>query len=247
MNMKLPKVLAGALLVLALCLFLVTPAFAQPAPPLLFTGDVTIGGVDALIGTTISAEIEDVEVASTTTSVLGHYAIQVEGSVGDMVVFKVNGVVGGQREYVDPWETPSVTLDLAIEGEAPVTYYTLTVDVSPSGGGSVSLSPSQPVGGYEAGTTVTLTASAASGYEFDSWSGDLTGSTNPDTIVMDEAKSVTANFTEEAAPAPTPGVGGTAYLPDKLAILTPWIVGLGAAILIGGITWLALRRRRSLG
>jgi NOL1/NOP2/fmu family ribosome biogenesis protein len=72
------------------------------------------------------------------------------------------------------------------------TYYTLTVNVSPQGSGSVSLNP--PGGSYTAGTQVTLTAQANSGWVFSSWSGSLTGSQNPATIVMDSSKTVTANF-----------------------------------------------------
>jgi uncharacterized repeat protein (TIGR02543 family) len=65
--------------------------------------------------------------------------------------------------------------------------------VNTSGSGSVALNP--PGGVYNAGANVTVTATAASGYQFSGWSGDLTGSTNPATITMDANKNVTANFT----------------------------------------------------
>jgi uncharacterized repeat protein (TIGR02543 family) len=42
---------------------------------------------------------------------------------------------------------------------------------------------------------VTLQAAADVGYSFANWSGDLSGSNNPETITMDDDKSVTANFT----------------------------------------------------
>ena len=48
---------------------------------------------------------------------------------------------------------------------------------------------------YEATDTETLTATAARHWAFDSWSGDLTGTTNPGSILMDADKTVTANFT----------------------------------------------------
>jgi uncharacterized repeat protein (TIGR02543 family) len=38
-------------------------------------------------------------------------------------------------------------------------------------------------------------ASPASGWQFDSWTGDASGTTNPVTVVMDGDKSVTANYT----------------------------------------------------
>ena len=43
-------------------------------------------------------------------------------------------------------------------------------------------------------TSVSVEAVPDFGYVFDGWSGDLSGTTNPATIVMDCDKSVTANF-----------------------------------------------------
>ncbi|HVP09779.1 MAG TPA: hypothetical protein VMV94_01175 [Phycisphaerae bacterium] len=71
--------------------------------------------------------------------------------------------------------------------------YTLTTAVSPAGSGTITLNP--PGGTYAAGTVVTVTANAGSGYAFSQWTGDLTGSTNPTTITMNSNKSVTAVFT----------------------------------------------------
>jgi len=74
--------------------------------------------------------------------------------------------------------------------QAAPTQYTLTVNTS--GSGSVTLSPSG--GTYDANTDVTLTAVPITGWAFIGWSGDLSGSTNPTTITMDAAKTVTATF-----------------------------------------------------
>ncbi|NLD95195.1 MAG: hypothetical protein GX639_21300 [Fibrobacter sp.] len=70
--------------------------------------------------------------------------------------------------------------------------YTLTAIANPTTGGSVSLSPSG--GTYDSGTVVTLTASAASGYDFSSWSGSITGTSTSIMVTMTGNKSVTANF-----------------------------------------------------
>jgi hypothetical protein len=68
--------------------------------------------------------------------------------------------------------------------------YNLTVNVSPTGGGSVS-----PSGGsYDPGVTVTITATASSDYEFDYWSGSASGTSATTTVVMDANKNVTAHF-----------------------------------------------------
>ena len=70
---------------------------------------------------------------------------------------------------------------------------TISVDCSPSQGGSVSLQP-ESTGGYAAGSQVTLTAKPAKGYRFVGWDGDLSGS----------AKSVTVRAAKEAAIAGVP-------------------------------------------
>jgi uncharacterized repeat protein (TIGR02543 family) len=103
-------------------------------------------------------------------------------------------------------------------------YRTLNVAISPDGGGSVTATgidcPGDCTEIYFYGTNVTLTATPAPGYEFDSWSGDLSGSTNPDTVTMDSSKSVTAFFAENIGnnPPDTP----TAVTPADEAI---WAAG----------------------
>jgi uncharacterized repeat protein (TIGR02543 family) len=50
---------------------------------------------------------------------------------------------------------------------------------------------------FKNGVSVRLEAVPASGYRFDNWSGDLSGSnTNPTTIVMSCSKNITANFSQ---------------------------------------------------
>ena len=50
---------------------------------------------------------------------------------------------------------------------------------------------------YVYDTPVELTADADDGWTFAGWSVDLVSSNNPDTIVMNENKTVTATFTED--------------------------------------------------
>jgi len=80
------------------------------------------------------------------------------------------------------------------QGTPSVEIYTLTINVSPSGAGSVS--PSS--GEYESNAQVTLTASPASGYFFDYWSGDVSAIADVNaaatTITMNSDYSITANF-----------------------------------------------------
>jgi pectate lyase len=76
----------------------------------------------------------------------------------------------------------------------PVTGGPFTLNVTVSGSGTVTRSPNQAT--YTNGTVVTLTANAAAGFQFSNWSGDLSGTANPSTIVMNSNKNVVANFTQ---------------------------------------------------
>jgi uncharacterized repeat protein (TIGR02543 family) len=90
-----------------------------------------------------------------------------------------------------------------------VTTYTLTVNVSPTGAGTVSLNPTG--GTYTAGTVVTLTAIANTGYRFSSWSGDATGTSNPTTVTMTANKTVTATFTQSGGDTGGSGTDSAKY------------------------------------
>lgn len=90
---------------------------------------------------------------------------------------------------------------------AATTQYLLTTSVSPAGGGTIGASPSASGGLYTSGTPVQLTATPAAGCSFTGWSGALTGTTNPQTVTMSSAQTVTANFQCSAAPP-----AGTAFV-----------------------------------
>lgn len=79
--------------------------------------------------------------------------------------------------------------DKSVTANFALTTYSLTVA---AGDGSVTRSPDQTR--YNPGETVTLEAVPNARYSFTNWSGDLSGSSNPATIVMDADKSVTAGF-----------------------------------------------------
>jgi endoglucanase len=92
-------------------------------------------------------------------------------------------------------------LDAVLRGSGvgnPNVNYTLTTNVS--GSGTVTRNP--PGTTYPGGTSVTLTATAANGFDFAGWSGGIGGSTNPVTIRILGNTTVTANFVPE-------GTGGS--------------------------------------
>ncbi len=75
------------------------------------------------------------------------------------------------------------------------------MDVSPSGEGIVQVNQTAPSSHtvtytFKSGTYVNLEAVPAPGYRFNNWSGDLSGATNPATLMIDCNKSITANFSQ---------------------------------------------------
>ena len=74
---------------------------------------------------------------------------------------------------------------------APV-YFNLTISVN--GEGTVSASPEND--SYLSGTQVTLSATPESGWEFNRWSGNASGTENPVSIIADTDKTITATFSE---------------------------------------------------
>jgi uncharacterized repeat protein (TIGR02543 family) len=79
---------------------------------------------------------------------------------------------------------------LAVTLATPTLTHTLSTSVNPPQAGSIF-----PSGGdYELDASVTLIATAASGYAFDYWSGSEADTSTTITFTMDSDKSLTANF-----------------------------------------------------
>ena len=121
----------------------------------------------------------------------------------------------------------------AIESGSTTTSYTLTTNVSPSAGGTVTRSPNATT--YASGTVVTLTAAANSGYTFTGWTGDVTSSSSSVTVTMTANRIVTANFTTSTGTTYTltttasPTAGGTiSRSPDAASYAAGTVVTLTA-------------------
>ena len=132
--------------------------------------------------------------------------------------------------WSDDLNSSSPTDSLTMDGSKTVTAifsqleYSLTVDID--GEGSVSTDLPGP---YHYGDQVVLTAVAGDVWNFSAWSGDLVGSANPATIVMDDNKAITAIFEEGTYTLKTLITGGgkvvkypdrSAYIPGTEVTLT---------------------------
>ena len=137
--------------------------------------------------------------ASRVAPVSGQY------SVGSSVAIGTTSPQAGPAgiEYVfSSWsDGGAITHNITVPGVG-ATYtatavftaqYQLTTSVSPVGGGTVSVASGAF---YNAGTSVALTATAANGYVFSGWSGNVAIPTSASTtVVMNSPQSVVANFT----------------------------------------------------
>jgi uncharacterized repeat protein (TIGR02543 family) len=125
--------------------------------------------------------------------------------------------------------------------KSTLSIYTLTVHADH---GAVTKLPDQST--YDFGMSVTLTATPATGYHFTGWSGALTGSTNPSTVVVYSNHVVTANFAiDTLSIAATAGANGVitpsgattvTYGSNQTYSITPSIGYVVAEVLVDGIS-----------
>ncbi|MFC2090942.1 malectin domain-containing carbohydrate-binding protein [Bacteroidota bacterium] len=116
---------------------------------------------------------------------------------------------GGDLSGTDNPIVVSMDNDLSISASyvsVPTHEVTTTVDH-----GSIILDP--PGGEYSEGVEITVTYKKDFGYQLDQWSGDLSGSENPQTLIVDADKDITAltKFTGDAITSYAINCGGQAY------------------------------------
>jgi hypothetical protein len=101
----------------------------------------------------------------------------------------------------DVADTSAATTTVTMDNDKTVTanfkqtavVYDLTTHVVPDGAGTTSPSGTTA---YNAGSTVQLTATAASGWAFSHWEGDTTATTASTSVTMTGNKHVYAHFTD---------------------------------------------------
>jgi Tol biopolymer transport system component len=113
-------------------------------------------------------------------------------------------------------EDSPVKVEVKLAPVTSVLQYTLTVPFNKLGGITLDPTGESPAGRprfvissstgnlessifyYKAGTEVTLTAEPVSGYVFSHWGGDVAGTKNPGTIMMNSDIRITAYFIHES-------------------------------------------------
>jgi hypothetical protein len=142
-------------------------------------------------------------------------------------------VNGGTQNSFTGWSggstasTAQITFQAADTGTTYTanfaTQYQLTTATNPASGGSIA-----GAGWYTAGTQATVSATPASNYALAYFSGDLTGSVNPQNLLMDGPKNVVANFQSTANPVLTAAVSGKANGTGSQRVWTIRLADTGA-------------------
>ncbi|MEJ2628332.1 MAG: hypothetical protein P8078_07240, partial [bacterium] len=127
--------------------------------------------------------------------------IRVDSTVmdGANIRYVFTGWLGtGSGAYTGLDTSYTLTMNNYIKEEATwKTQYTLLTYENPDEGGDITLSP---IGDdpdslwYDQDSLVTVTTDTADNYLFTGWSGDITGSSNPQAVIMNGPKDITANY-----------------------------------------------------
>ena len=169
------------------------------APIIRVDGDLVVGSV-SLIGSasvTMESSYADGEIFYTLDGSAPDF-----GSVlyGGAIILTSNAVVralGLNLDTFDSAEAPAVTVNIL-----PTYGLILTTN----GSGTVVADPFP--GPYASNTVVTVTANPAAGWQFDYWTGDVSGNANPLVVTMDGPLNVQAVFVQVAYPVVATTVGG---------------------------------------
>ena len=155
--------------------------------------------------------------------------------------------IEGHRVDLDWFNGNEQSLAQYVIGGVTPASFTLLSTVT--GNGLLSIEPQTKT--YPAGSTVTVTAKPAAGWEFTGWSGSVTGTANPLALTMDANKSFLATFKKSVDPNQhiiTLSVGSmVAHLDGRIVTLdTPPVIVSGRTLvplrpiiegLGGAITW----------
>ena len=104
----------------------------------------------------------------------------------------VNSILGYRMQYSQLFQEYDRLGD-----EKAITTATYNLTISINGQGTIN--PSEGIYEYDSGTQVSINVSPISGWDFDHWSGDATGTSHTIVITMDSDKSVTAYFEDETS------------------------------------------------
>jgi len=150
----------------------------------------------------------------------------VAGSSHTIAVSSPQSAAAGTRYAWASWSDGGAVSHTFTVGNTPGTVtanfntqFLLTLASSPVGGGTLAANPTSADGYYTNGASVQVTGTANAGYQFANFSGDLTGSADPQSFTMSAPRSVTANFNVQATVTTNPS--GLSVTVDGQSFLAP--------------------------
>ena len=147
--------------------------------PVLFTLTVTANPTEGGTVSPTNGQYESGDVATVTATPNPEYVFEkwTGGVIGTSS--SVSVTMNGNKSVVANFIKKQYPLTIKIEGEGTVTETVIKQGLATD---------------YNSGTIVELTAVPKDGWEFEEWSGDLTGSENPKQVTIDKAKTVNVKF-----------------------------------------------------
>ena len=126
-----------------------------------------------------------------------------EYELNEQVTLTASAADGYTFDYWSGVAGTSPTVTITIDSDKSltanfkaITAVTHNLTISINGQGNIN--PGEGIYEYPSGTQVTVNVSDMSGWKFDHWSGDATGTSPTIVITMDSNKSVTAYFEDES-------------------------------------------------
>ncbi|ACL77311.1 S-layer homology domain-containing protein [Ruminiclostridium cellulolyticum] len=206
------KRILSIMLVVLMCLLLFPLSAAAEAVNVNATyanGVVTIAGTGFTSGTSYSVRV--VDIVNSSIKAMGQTTADGSGDISASITTGALGTLANYTVYVNKPDGTFAGSDTTIV--ADITTHTATIQAGT--GGTITTGAS---GSYAAGATITLVASANSGYVFSSWTSNAGGTfvnanSASTTFTMPAASvTITANFTYSSGsggggsvmPTPTP-------------------------------------------
>lgn len=154
-----------------------------------------------------------------------------------MITLTGGGTATGVMRGLANIESLEICGDGAItEGSGSTVLYSLNTSVASGGSGTFTVNPEQDF--YLAGTSITLTATADEGYDFDSWTGDAPSVDAVYNLNINSNLQLQARFIPEGATQPSALVGFASIQSDD-AVPVPYTLTGGYSADVTTVTSLA--------
>lgn len=119
-----------------------------------------------------------------------------------------------------------ISITLLFSCTKEIIQHKLSVSVTPINGGSVS----PPSNSYEKGQSLQMLATPAGEYVFKEWKGDLSGSINPSTLIIDKDKVITGSFEKRQYPLTLTIDGSGTVKEEIIAVATQALYPSGTTV-----------------